>query len=54
MKKITFLLAAMLFITTVKTNAQVSKTDCEIKYNLFSGDYKSKNTMMLIQIGYFY
>ncbi|SHM82208.1 lipopolysaccharide assembly protein LapB [Polaribacter sp. KT 15] len=42
MKKITFLLAAMLFITTVKTNAQVSKTDCEIKYNLFSGDYKSK------------
>ncbi|MDX6746422.1 hypothetical protein SHK09_06440 [Polaribacter sp. PL03] len=42
MKKITFLLAAMLFITTVKTNAQVTKRDCEIKYNLFSGDFKSK------------
>ena len=32
----------MLFITTVKTNAQVTKRDCEIKYNLFNGDFKSK------------
>ncbi|WP_088323639.1 tetratricopeptide repeat protein [Polaribacter tangerinus] len=43
MKKITFLLAATLFLTTVTSNAQeVTKRDCEIKYNLFSGDFKSK------------
>ncbi|WP_439127551.1 tetratricopeptide repeat protein [Polaribacter sp.] len=42
MKKITFLLTAMLLIASVKTNAQVTKRDCEIKYNLFNGDFKSK------------
>mgnify|MGYP006086080415 FL=1 len=43
MKKITFLLAAMLFMTTVKTNAQDdADRECKIKYNLFKGDYKSK------------
>ncbi|MEO9572163.1 MAG: hypothetical protein ABJH82_00660 [Polaribacter sp.] len=43
MKKITFLLAAVLLITTVKTNAQEdAKRECTIKYNLFNGDYQSK------------
>jgi tetratricopeptide (TPR) repeat protein len=43
MKKITFLIAAMLFITTAKTNAQDdAKRECTIKYNLFKGDFKSK------------
>jgi len=43
MKKITFLLAAMLFILTAKTNAQGDASrECKIKYNLFKGDYKSK------------
>jgi tetratricopeptide (TPR) repeat protein len=42
MKKITFLLAAMLFITTVETNAQEASRECTIKYNLFKGDYQSK------------
>ena len=42
MKKITFLLAAMLFITTVETNAQDANRECTIKYNLFKGDYQSK------------
>ena len=42
MKKITFLLAAMLFITTVETNAQDASRECTIKYNLFKGDFQSK------------
>jgi tetratricopeptide (TPR) repeat protein len=42
MKKITFLLAAMLFITTVETNAQDTSRECTIKYNLFKGDFQSK------------
>ena len=43
MKKITFLLAAMLLMTTAKTNAQEdAERECKIKYNLFKGDYKSK------------
>ncbi|TMM32084.1 hypothetical protein FDT66_01055 [Polaribacter aestuariivivens] len=42
MKKITFLLAAMLFLNTVKTNAQDQKVECTKKYNLFLGDFKSK------------
>ena len=43
MKKITFLLAATLFFITAKTNAQEdAKRECQIKYNLFKGDYKSK------------
>ena len=43
MKKITFLLAATLFLMTAKTNAQEdAKRECLIKYNLFKGDFKSK------------
>jgi tetratricopeptide (TPR) repeat protein len=43
MKKITFLLAATLFFVTAKTNAQEdAKRECQIKYNLFKGDFKSK------------
>lgn len=43
MKKITFLLAAIVFFTTAKTNAQEdAKRECLIKYNLFKGDFKSK------------
>ncbi len=43
MKKITFLLAAVLFLATAKTNAQDdAKRECTIKYNLFKGDYSSK------------
>lgn len=43
MKKITFLLAATLFLVTAKTNAQEdAKRECLIKYNLFKGDFKSK------------
>ena len=43
MKKITFLLAATLFLITAKTNAQDdAKRECQIKYNLFKGDFKSK------------
>jgi len=43
MKKITFLLAATLFLLTAKTNAQEdAKRECLIKYNLFKGDFKSK------------
>ena len=43
MKKITFLLAAMLFLANAKTNAQDdAKRECTIKYNLFKGDYQSK------------
>jgi len=42
MKKITFLLAAMLLLTTVETNSQDATRECTIKYNLFKGDYQSK------------
>jgi tetratricopeptide (TPR) repeat protein len=42
MKKITFLLVAMLFTTTVETNAQDASRECTIKYNLFKGDFQSK------------
>jgi tetratricopeptide (TPR) repeat protein len=42
MKKITFLLATMLFITTVETDAQDASRECTIKYNLFKGDFQSK------------
>jgi tetratricopeptide (TPR) repeat protein len=42
MKKITFLLATMLLITTVETNAQDANRECTIKYNLFKGDFQSK------------
>jgi tetratricopeptide (TPR) repeat protein len=42
MKKITYVLASLfLLLTVVDTNAQ-NNQDCVIKYNLFSGDYKSK------------
>ena len=43
MKKITFLLAAMILLVSAKTNAQDdAKRECTIKYNLFKGDYQSK------------
>lgn len=42
MKKITFLLAAMLLLASAKTNAQDAKRECTIKYNLFKGDFQSK------------
>lgn len=42
MKKITFLLAALLLVTMVETNAQDSERECTIKYNLFKGDFQSK------------
>ena len=43
MKKITFLLALTVLLTTVNTNAQDdAKRECTIKYNLFKGDYLSK------------
>ena len=43
MKKITFLLAAMLLLASAKTNAQEdAKRECTIKYNLFKGDFQSK------------
>ncbi|WOC40678.1 hypothetical protein [Polaribacter sp. HL-MS24] len=42
MKKITFLFAALLFMSTAKTNAQDNQRECAIKYNLFKGDFKSK------------
>jgi tetratricopeptide (TPR) repeat protein len=43
MKKITFLLAAIVFLTTVKANAQEDAArECAIKYNLFKGDFRSK------------
>ena len=43
MKKITFLLAAMLLLVSAKTNAQDdAKRECTIKYNLFKGDFQSK------------
>jgi hypothetical protein len=43
MKKITFLLAVAVFFITAKTDAQEdAKRECQIKYNLFKGDYKSK------------
>ena len=43
MKKITFLLAAIMLLAIAKTNAQDdAKRECTIKYNLFNGDFKSK------------
>ena len=43
MKKITFLLAAIMLLAIAKTNAQDdAKRECTIKFNLFSGDFKSK------------
>jgi len=43
MNKITFLLAALLLLVSVKSNAQEDiKRECTIKYNLFKGDYQSK------------
>ena len=42
MKKITFLLAAIVFLATAKTNAQDQNQECIIKYNLFKGDFLSK------------
>ncbi|UAM98755.1 hypothetical protein K8354_02720 [Polaribacter litorisediminis] len=43
MKKITFLIAAAIFLVIPKTNAQEdAKRECLIKYNLFTGDFKSK------------
>lgn len=44
MKKTTFLLAVTVFFLTAKTNAQEddAKRECQIKYNLFLGDFKSK------------
>ena len=43
MKKITFLLAATIFFVSAKTNAQDdANRECQIKYNLFKGDYQSK------------
>ncbi len=43
MKKITFLLAATLLLSTAKTIAQEdANRECMVKYNLFKGDFKSK------------
>jgi hypothetical protein len=43
MKKIMFLLAVCTFFVTAKTNAQEdANRECQVKYNLFKGDYKSK------------
>ncbi len=43
MKKFTFLLAALLLLVSVKTNAQEDQQrECTIKYNYFKGDYNSK------------
>ena len=42
MKKITFLLAAVLLLASAKTNAQDANRECTIKYNLFKGDFQSK------------
>ncbi|WP_298878802.1 hypothetical protein [uncultured Polaribacter sp.] len=43
MKKITFLLAAVLLFASAKTNAQEdAKRECTMKYNLFKGDFQSK------------
>ena len=45
MKKITFLLAATIFMSTININAQDddATVECNRKYNFFRGDYKSKN-----------
>ena len=45
MKKITFLLAATIFMSTINVNAQDddATVECNRKYNFFRGDYKSKN-----------
>jgi len=43
MKKITFLLAVSLTFIAAKTNAQEdANRECQIKYNLFKGDFNSK------------
>ena len=43
MKKITFLLAVSLIFIAAKTNAQEdANRECQIKYNLFKGDFNSK------------
>lgn len=43
MKKITFLLAVNLLFIAAKTNAQEdANRECQIKYNLFKGDFNSK------------
>lgn len=43
MKKITFLLAVSLLFIAAKTNAQEdANRECQIKYNLFKGDFNSK------------
>jgi len=43
MKKITFLLAISLIFIAAKTNAQEdANRECQIKYNLFKGDFNSK------------
>lgn len=42
MKKITFLLTALLFVTLAEINAQDNERECTIKYNLFKGDFQSK------------
>lgn len=43
MKNLKLLLLVTVFFTLVKTNAQEDlKRECTIKYNLFSGDFKSK------------
>jgi Tfp pilus assembly protein PilF len=43
MKKITILLAAIMFLAIAKTNAQEdAERECKIKYNLFKGDFSSK------------
>jgi tetratricopeptide (TPR) repeat protein len=43
MKKITFLIAVTALLVTAKTNGQEDTSrECQIKYNLFKGDFKSK------------
>ncbi|MGB0879229.1 MAG: tetratricopeptide repeat protein [Polaribacter sp.] len=42
MKKITFLLATVVFLATTQANAQDANRECAIKANLFNGDYSSK------------
>ena len=52
MKKRIILLASLfLFLGLQVVNAQATQQECTIKYNLFKGDYQSKNMMMLFQIG---
>jgi len=43
MKKQIILLANLfLFLGSLVLNAQVTQQECNIKYNLFKGDYQSK------------